>query len=67
MDEWQRKRAEFHKLASETAKHVAHLLQQKYVKHEDGVWWLWTLGRPIRPLTSTEVKEAQERGDIYYE
>ena len=51
--------------AAKLARIVAKQLRQEYVKHIDGVWWLWTLGRPIRPLTLQEFEEALERGDIH--
>lgn len=43
-------------IAAGIAKAMAIILQQEYKKHE-GRWWLWTLGKPARPLTDAEIEE----------
>lgn len=53
--------------AAKVAREVAYQLQQEYKKHIDGVWWLWTMGAAVRPLTSRELQEAIDRGDIQHE
>ena len=49
--------------AREIANGVATFLRQEY-QLVDGEWWLFSLGRPRRPLTDIEIKEAQKRGQI---
>lgn len=49
--------------AREVADEMADLLQQEY-KLLDGRWWLCSLGRPQRPLTEGEIKNARNRGSI---
>lgn len=39
---------------------LGHMLQQSYEMHE-GKWWLFTLGKPERPLEESEVKWHTER------
>jgi hypothetical protein len=42
---------------------IGKALQQQYEKHK-GRWWLWALGKPARPLTPQEIKDARTRGLI---
>jgi hypothetical protein len=50
-------------MAREVCKSMADFLQQEY-KKQDGVWWLYSLGKPARPLTDEEISEHILRGDI---
>ena len=43
-------------VAAGVAKALAVVLQQEYKMHK-GRWWLWSLGKPARPLTDNEIKE----------
>lgn len=49
--------------AREIADRMAKLLRQEYRWHK-GAWWLFTLGKPARPLTADEVIYAAGRGLI---
>lgn len=40
----------------EVCQGIGQMLKQEYRQHE-GRWWLFTLGKPARPLTADEVKE----------
>lgn len=42
------------KRARELADIMADLLQQEYTRI-GGVWWLWSLGRAMRPLTDEKI------------
>ena len=44
------------KTARAISKAMATMLRQEYKMHQ-GAWWLWTLGKPARPLTDAEIKE----------
>lgn len=44
------------KVVKEMCHVVGTALQQERKKWK-GRWWLWTLGRPVRPLTPEEVVE----------
>lgn len=44
------------KTARAISRAMATILQQEYKMHK-GRWWLWTLGKPARPLTDAEVEE----------
>lgn len=50
-------------LAKRAANFMADLLRQEYRLHE-GAWWLFSLGKPARPLREDEIVEARERGQI---
>lgn len=50
-------------MVNETCSFMAGLLQQEYKKHDDA-WWLFSLGKPARPLTESEISDAIARGDI---
>ena len=50
-------------MSREVADEMAKLLRQEYKWHEDA-WWLFTLGRPARPLTEDEIQYAKNQGDI---
>lgn len=49
--------------ARELADQMADLLQQEY-KMVGPEWWLWTLGKPKRPLSEREIEYARGRGLI---
>jgi hypothetical protein len=51
-------------LARSTASGIALLLRQEY-RQRGQEWWLYTLGRPARPLTSEEIAEHLDRGAIF--
>jgi len=50
--------AERHDISRQIAHGMADLLCQEYKVH-DGQWWLWTLGKPARPLTDIEITEHE--------
>lgn len=49
--------------ARDCANFFATVLRQKYEK-VDGVWWLFSLDKPVRPLTAEEIEDATQRGKI---
>ena len=46
--------------SSKLAGLIGNMLHQSYEIHE-GIWWLFTLGKPARPLTEEEVRWHTER------
>ena len=46
------------RVAAEVAFAMGKLLGQEYKLHE-GAWWLFSLGKPARPLSDKEVAELQ--------
>jgi len=50
-------------VARELANDIARILRQEY-KQVDGEWWLWSLGKPRRPLSEEEIEGARRRGQI---
>lgn len=57
------KKAKINRAAREIANDIARILRQEY-KQVDGKWWLWSLGKPQRPLTDEEIEGAKQRGQI---
>lgn len=51
----------YRKAAQEVARAIGNLLRQDYVK-VGGVWWLFSLGRPVRRLSHREVYWHVRRG-----
>lgn len=43
-------------VVKETVQAVGTLLRQEYKLHR-GKMWLWTMGKPVRPLTEEEIAE----------
>jgi len=43
-------------LAKTVSGNIAKILKQEYKMH-NGEMWLWTLGKPVRPLTEEEQKD----------
>ncbi len=50
-------------IVKEIQNFMATLLQQEY-RYYGGTWWLFSLGKPARPLTTEEIKEHRQRGEI---
>lgn len=50
--------AKIREVSKEVCNLMADLLQQEYKLYQ-GQWWLWSLGKPARPLTDEEVAEAE--------
>lgn len=55
--------AKLKRIAREIADEMANFLRQEYKFHK-GHWWLFTLGKPARPLLSYEIEHAKGRGLI---
>ena len=52
--------AEVKQISGDIAKGVGRLLRQEH-RLIDGTWWLFTLGKAMRPLTADEVQWHTER------